>query len=237
LIGKQPLISVIVPAYNAEKYLADAVQSVIDQNHTPMEIIVVDDGSIDETAGVVASFGRKVHYIYQENSGPAIARNTGIGVAKGDILGFIDADDIWADDNITTQLPILLEQPDVDIVLGATQRIRQTTFSKGGEPFENLFDPQIFYSFGASLIRKTVFDKIGMLDPAMKYGEDVDWFLRARDHGISIRYQHEVVLFYRLHDKNMTRQRSMSDYFFMKALKQSIDRRRWLDNTASKKIP
>ena len=225
-MDNNPSISVIVPAHNAVKYLAEAIQSVICQNYTPLEIIVVDDGSTDGTAGVIASFGNKVRYIFQENSGPAVARNTALEMANGDIIGFIDADDIWTKEKITTQLPVLLEHPEIDIVLGAFQWVRQTTFSKADEPFENLFDPQISYSFGASLIRKNVFDKIGRLDPAMWYSEDIDWFLRARDYGISIWRQHEIVLFYRLHENNISRHRSVSNSYFIKALKHSIDRRR-----------
>ena len=124
MIGKQPLISVIVPAFNAEKYLSEALQSIIDQKYAPIEIIVVDDGSTAGTAAVAADFGTKTQYVYQKNSGPAAARNKGLEISQGEIIGFIDADDWWSSDKLRLQIPHLIEDNDLGIILGLLQYVK-----------------------------------------------------------------------------------------------------------------
>ena len=93
------LVSVIIPAFNRERFLAASIKSVLAQLYRPIEIIVVDDGSTDNTKKVAEGFGKEVRYVHQENKGPSAARDTGIKVAKGDVFAFIDADDLWSSDS------------------------------------------------------------------------------------------------------------------------------------------
>ena len=102
--SSRPSISVIIPAYNAGKYLAEAIESALKQTVSPCEIIVVDDGSTDNTNKIVQSYGGKIRYICQANAGPAAARNTGVQAARCDWIAFLDADDIWFPDKIALQL-------------------------------------------------------------------------------------------------------------------------------------
>lgn len=221
-----PLISVIIPAYNAEKYLVEALQSVIDQSYEPMEIIVIDDGSTDRTAEVVADFGAEFQYIYQENSGPAAARNRGLELAAGDIVGFIDADDLWVKNKIELQLPYLLEDPTIDIVLGSIQRFGQLALRHNEKDLEDLSRPKTCYSFGAALIRKSVFNKVGILDLEMKLHEDTNWFIQARDLDANIFLHDDVVLQYRIHITNISYDREIGYSYLLNALQKSINRRR-----------
>ena len=92
---KRQLISCIVPVFNGELYLAEALESILKQSYRPLEIIVADDGSTDGTEAIVARFGTQVRYLYQPNSGPATARNLGLGAVRGEFVGFLDADDLW----------------------------------------------------------------------------------------------------------------------------------------------
>lgn len=117
------LVSVIIPVYNGEAFLAEAVESIQRQNCHSLEIIIVDDGSTDSTGSVVASLQADVRYVYQpNNSGPAAARNRGLQMAQGNVIGFLDADDdLWPDNKLAVQLACLAAQPRTEIVLGYVQ--------------------------------------------------------------------------------------------------------------------
>jgi glycosyltransferase involved in cell wall biosynthesis len=228
MITNKPLVSVIIPVYNGERYLVESIESVLAQTYRPIEVIVVDDGSTDNTSEIVVTdFCDSVQYIYQDNSGPASARNAGLANAKGDIIAFIDADDFWSNDKLKIQLPLLISNPELEIVLGCLQYIRQSKSVEGGDEFEKISRPFVSFHFGASLIRKSAFEKIGLLDTTMNHFEDIDWFLHARDAGISIMTHQDVVFFYRLHDRNLSSNKYGSNSYFLKALKKSIDRRRY----------
>ena len=122
-----PLVSVIIPAYNVEKVIVDALDSVYAQTYRPIEIIVIDDGSTDRTADIVRNYiasetnktnrtDIKLIYVYQKNYGPSKARNAGIKASKGEYIAFLDADDLWMQDKVEKQMQIFTLEPDVDIV-------------------------------------------------------------------------------------------------------------------------
>ena len=209
------LVSVVIPVFNGERFLREAVQSVLDQKYSPLEIIVVDDGSTDGTANVARSL--PVRYLHQTNQGPSAARNRGIEHAQGELITFADADDLWPLAKLELQLPYLTE--DVEIVMGRIQQV----FSSSEEEFG---EPAFSVNLGSAVIRKTVFDRVGLFDETMRYSEDVDWFMRAREAGVAIMTIDAVTLFYRQHEENMTRGKSTSELNVLKALKRSLDRRR-----------
>jgi glycosyltransferase involved in cell wall biosynthesis len=209
------LVSVVIPVFNGERFLREAVQSVLDQKYSPLEIIVVDDGSTDGTANVARSL--PVRYLHQTNQGPAAARNRGIEHAQGELITFADADDLWPLAKLELQLPYLTD--DVEIVMGRIQQV----FSSSEEEFG---EPAFSVNLGSAVIRKTVFDRVGLFDETMRYSEDVDWFMRAREAGVAIMTIDAVTLFYRQHEENMTRGKSTSELNVLKALKRSLDRRR-----------
>src|SRR5215469_8348389 len=101
---KSPLVSCIVPVFNGEQYLAEALDSILTQTYRPLEIIVADDGSTDGTAAVVARYGNRVRYLFQPNAGTAAACNLGIKAAQGDFIGFLAADDLWHPEKLARQL-------------------------------------------------------------------------------------------------------------------------------------
>ncbi len=112
----KPRISVIIPTYNSARFLPEAVQSALYQTLSPDEVIVVDDGSTDNTEDVLEPFRGRVHYIRQENQGPAVARNRGIAEAKGDLIAFLDADDVWLPEKSELQVKVLWENPRIGLV-------------------------------------------------------------------------------------------------------------------------
>lgn len=220
-------VSVIIPVYNGAALLAEAVASIQQQNYDPLEIIIVDDGSTDNTAGVVADLqANNIRYVYQPNSGPAVARNTGLELAAGDIIAFIDADDLWSENKLAPQLVCLAERPELDVVMGHVQWMRLFTQKEGKPIFKKFGEPFACFHLASALFRRAVFEKVGLCDPTLRYSEDVDWFMRAREQGISIALLDHVALFYRLHESNMTHGRSPQALNVLKVLKMSLDRRR-----------
>ena len=215
------LVSVIIPVFNGERFLREAVQSVLDQGDSSAEIIVVDDGSTDGTATVARSFAETVRYLHQTNQGPAAARNRGIEHARGSLLAFADADDLWPANKLDLQLSYLLQDPEIDIVLGRIQQVRMLETVT-----EEFAEPAFSVNLGSAIIRKSVFDRVGLFDETMRYSEDVDWFMRAREAGARIVTIDAITLLYRQHEQNMTRGKSTSELNVLKALKRSLDRRR-----------
>jgi glycosyltransferase involved in cell wall biosynthesis len=211
-----PLVSVVIPVFNGERFLREAVRSVLDQQYAPLEIIIVDDGSTDGTATVARSLPATVRYLHQPNQGPAAARNRGIEHAQGGLIAFADADDLWPPAKLEFQLPYLISDPAVDIVMGRVQLLSET----------GLTESAFSVNLGCAVIRKSVFDRVGLFDETMRYSEDVDWFMRARESGAAIMTIDAVTLFYRQHEQNMTRGKSTSELNVLKALKRSLDRRR-----------
>lgn len=213
-----PFVSVVIPVFNGEAFLREAVESVLAQKYSPLEIIIVDDGSTDGTETVARSLPEPVRYLRQTNAGPAAARNRGIEHAQGSLIAFADADDLWPAAKLELQLPYF-NDPAIEIVIGRIQQVHLSNAEEFGEPAFSV-------NLGSAVIRKTVFERVGLFDETMRYSEDVDWFMRAREGGVAIVTIDAVTLLYRQHEQNMTRGKSTSELNVLKALKRSLDRRR-----------
>jgi GT2 family glycosyltransferase len=201
---ESPLVSVIVPARNGASFLPQAVASIRAQNYPALDIIVVDDGSSDDIQDVVARLPATIRYFRQEPSGPAAARNRGIREARGELIAFLDVDDLWPPDNLNIMVDAISGRAKPDIVQGYAQIMRQMP---GSEDYEFIGCPlEVFLDYlGGALYRRRAFDKVGLLDEDLAYCEDVDWFFRARDNGLAIERLDQISLYVRRHQKNMTR--------------------------------
>lgn len=217
-----PLVSVIVPVYNGEFFLAGAIENIRRQDYNPAEIIVVNDGSTDNTKKIAGHFGNEITYVQQENRGPAAARNKGLGLAGGDVISFLDVDDLWSENKLSLQLARLAEDSSVEIVIGLSQPMKLQTDKDGKAIFEKWYDPFCALLLSAALFRKSVFEKVGLFDETLHYEEDTDWFMRAREVGVSMTIIHEVSLYYRRHKSNMTLDSVTRKRFFIKALKNPL---------------
>jgi glycosyltransferase involved in cell wall biosynthesis len=218
-------VSVIIPVYNGEAFLAEAMASIEGQNYDPLEIIIVDDGSTDGTAALAGRLGTDVRYLYQGNGGPASARNRGLEMASGEIIAFLDVDDIWPADKLEVQVACILKNPELDVVLGQIQVVGP----KGAKEDDLSVDsgsPLVNVLLGSALFRRSAFEKVGVFDETLRYSEDHDWFIRAREEGIGMTDIDHVTLYYRLHGKNMTRDKNAGCFQLTRVLKKSLDRRR-----------
>jgi glycosyltransferase involved in cell wall biosynthesis len=225
--GPLPMVSVVIPVYNGGRRLPEAVASVERQVYRPIEVIVVDDGSTDDTPDVIRGLGNRVRAIRQENSGPAAARNRGLAAAEGEIIGFLDCDDLWPDGRLHGMVGRLRDDPSLDVVLGRTRFVSESGYLSPELRWEDREERTIVIPHvGCAVYRRSAFDTAGRFDESLRFSEDQDWYLRAREVGLQIRIIPDVTLVYRLHDQNMTRGKGMKEMLLVRALKMSLDRRR-----------
>ncbi|HRV96121.1 MAG TPA: glycosyltransferase [Anaerolineae bacterium] len=186
------LISVIIPNYNHGQYIIDAIDSILRQDYHNYEIIVIDDGSTDNTGKIVAKYGDKVNYIWQENQGLSAARNHGIRLAKGDFIALLDADDIYEPDFMSTLIDILQQNPSADGIFCGYQFVDNVDIPlPGGEArsisANQLYDVLLDGNFlvpESILIRRYCYEAVGPFDESLRACEDWDMWLR-----ISKQYQ------------------------------------------------
>jgi glycosyltransferase involved in cell wall biosynthesis len=224
---KRPFVSVIIPVYNGARFISEAIESACMQNYDSIEIIVVDDGSTDDTSSIVQSF-KNIRYIYQPNQGVAAARNTGIHKSRGELIAFLDADDYWASNKLNLQVDCLLKHPNVGYILGMQRNFLEYGIER---PFwlkeEHLLKEHIGF-LPTSLIRKGIFDIVGLFNADYSISEDVEWFSRVADANIPKMVVPEVVLYRRIHNSNLGYQLKGGSGrpLWLKALRASVHRKR-----------
>jgi glycosyltransferase involved in cell wall biosynthesis len=233
-----PLVSAIIPVLNGERFLAAAVASIRRQRYPRIEVIVVDDGSTDGTVAVASSLGDGVRCVSQANAGPPAARNRGLELARGNLIAFLDADDLWSEDKLEVQAGRMLADPEVDAVMGTTQIfLRSAAMDDATTLGEPAGPPALLLSLGSALFRREVFDRVGRFDVSQRMDDDVDWFLRALEAGVRVLPLRNVVQYYRRHDRNITNAREEDRRFYLIALKKSLDRRRSAPGQAASAFP
>lgn len=230
-------ISAIITCYNGAAFVADAIASIRRQAIPVKEIIVIDDGSTDDSAAVIASVaGDDLFYYAQANQGLPRARNAGLENAHGDIITFLDYDDVWSDDKLAIQIPMLEQHPELDLVVGYAQVMRWVPrpagSGLGAGHFEPHDQPTPALSMNGAAIRRSVFDKVGRFDPTQRYCDDWDWYMRVRELGVGMRFHEDVVHYYRRHDRNMTNNVELGNQQTLLMLKKSLERRRKQHGTA-----
>jgi glycosyltransferase involved in cell wall biosynthesis len=221
------LVSVIIPAYQAEQFVAEAIDSVLAQTYRPIEIIVVDDGSSDGTRAAVERYGSSVRYEYQPHAGISVAKNRGIELAVGDFLAFLDADDLWAEDKLAWQTAALQADSELDMIFGYVQQFPSPELAGEIEKkIRYIAEPVPAYLGGTMLIRRDTFLRTASFDTQWQVGEFVDWYLKAIDSGLHSAIQPRVVLRRRLHDANHGIKKSDARADYVRIVKAALDRRK-----------
>jgi glycosyltransferase involved in cell wall biosynthesis len=203
-----PLVSVVVPVFNGERFLAETLASVCAQTYAPFELVVVDDGSTDGSAAVLRSFPQ-ARCVSQPNRGVAAARNTGVEAARGELLAFIDQDDLWPADSLAVRVGHLLAHPELDFVLSLVQFFLEPGVAKPDWVRPELLEqPAPGYNLGNMVVRRAAFERVGRFDPRFVLASDHDWFVRANDLGLRHARLDRVLLRKRTHDANESRRGS-----------------------------
>jgi glycosyltransferase involved in cell wall biosynthesis len=223
---EHPLVSVIIPVYNGARYLRAALESVFAQAYRAFEVIVVDDGSTDDSGAIAQSFA-DVRYLPQTNQGVAAARNHGIDAARGEFFAFLDQDDLWSPEKLQLQVEYLLSHPDVDYTL-----TQQKYFLDPGGSLPAWFRKDLFDSvhtgwvLGTLVVRRTAFEKVGKFATGYAAANDSDWFFRAKAADLLMSVLPELLLLKRIHEANESARAKEVLSELRKVVKSSLDRQR-----------
>ena len=223
-----PEISVIIPFYNRKEYIREALESILCQDFRDIEIIAVDDGSVDGSAQIFKEFGQfPIHLISQENQGAASARNAGVQAAKGRFITFLDSDDVWDANKLSAQLTDFYHAGDSKLCFGHIQEFISPEFSQYQNNFQQRLIPG--YSFITLLMLREAFFSIGELNASFQSAEFIEWFERAKHQGFSAYMSDSVYAYRRIHQGNIGRSKGSNAKQYLQAIKSSLDQRRLLD--------
>jgi glycosyltransferase involved in cell wall biosynthesis len=205
------LASVVIAAFNEERYLGEAIESVLAQTYRPFELIVVDDGSTDGTADIAGAHP-EVRLLRQPNRGLGAARNAGVAAAIGEYLAFHDADDLMTPGKLSTQVGFLERHTECGCVL-ARQRLlledgapmpfwteRSPLGIGEGDPARGEDEPHTI----TMLVRREAFARVGPFDESLRIAQDIDWYFRAHEAGIGVEILDDVLLIRRVHARSLT---------------------------------
>lgn len=223
----RPLVSVIINVFNGERYLAEAIESVFAQTHRPFELIVVDDGSEDDTAAVAKRFEPELRYVHQPNQGIGAARNHGVGLARGEYLAFLDADDRFVPDKLERQLRAFAEDPGLEMAFGHVREfispdLPEEIASRLRAPVEDV----PWRMTNLMLVKRASYDRAGPFSTELKVGVGVDWYAHAVEAGLKETVVPAVVLERRLHAANNGILQRDARPQYLSVLKAAMDRRR-----------
>ncbi len=197
------MISIIITTYNRAHYLGEALESAMQQTYPDTEIIVIDDGSTDNTSQLISTLPKKVRYYYQENSGASAAKNIGLSYADGEYIAFLDSDDRWSHDKLDKQHKILKGDPNIDLVFCHSKQFISPELN--ADEARGLYCPDESMPAPVStalLCKRNTFTKIGDFKADLKVGIEMDWHLRARSMNMNIKILPDVLFERRVHPGN-----------------------------------
>ncbi len=222
----KPLVSVIIAVKNGERFLASAINSVLEQDYQPFEIIVVDGQSTDHTTEIAKSYNT-VRYTHQVNKGVADAWNVGLEPAKGEFIAFLSHDDLWTPDKLSVQVDYLNDHPEIQYTIARVKFFLEADCNIPlGFRKELLENDHVGRIMETLVVRKSLFDAIGKFKPELSTAEDVDWYSRANDLKIPMAIIPKVLLHKRIHGTNISLNVDANNQNLLKALRQSVLRKK-----------
>jgi glycosyltransferase involved in cell wall biosynthesis len=222
-VERRPTVAALIPVWNGAAFLSEALESVLAQEPAVDEVLVIDDGSTDESAAIAQSFGPPVRCVRREHSGLAATRNAAVRLSQSDRLAFLDSDDVWPRGRLALLLRALEENPGCQIAQGRLQRlVRSDRTMRWVLVSESWRAPNV----ATALIHRSAFATVGLFDETVAGGDDVDWLLRAREQGIREVRVDAITLYYRRHDHNMTNDVAADQSRLLRVLGRAVARRR-----------
>ncbi len=221
-----PKVSVGITVKNGEKYIADAIESILQQEYEPHEILIVDDYSTDETVKIAQSFP-KVKILERNGTGIGNGWNTAIKNATGDLIAFLTHDDLWTKDKLKLQVDFLAKNPEIIYVVSHLEYfLEDENYIPSGFREELLTQTPVALTPHSILARKNVFETVGLFDEDLTTGEDLDWFSRAKDLNVSYGIIPKVLLKVRVHHTNTSLHAKENNQNMLQILKASIERKK-----------
>ena len=197
------------------------------QTYQPIEIIIIDDGSTDGSSQVAKSFLPQIKYYFQENSGLAAALNQGISLSQGKLIAFLDSDDLWVADKLTSQMRVFATNPDLEAVFGHVRQFKSPELDEASKQSIQIPVEVIpGYFKGTMLITREAFERVGWFDTQWKLADFIDWYVRAKEQDLRSFMLNNVLMKRRLHKTNMGIRERNSRLEYVSILKASLDRRR-----------
>jgi glycosyltransferase involved in cell wall biosynthesis len=228
-----PTLSIIMPAWNAERFIGDALGSLLGQTGVDVEVVIIDDGSSDNTAAIASDIGRRapaVRLIGIPHGGVTAARNRGLAEARGRYITFLDADDLCPPGKLARQVAALAADPAAGAITGEIlvfEAIRPDLQPLAGSRSLRVLS----INLGAATFPRATLESLGGFDETLQFCEDLDLFLRLHEANFVIRIERELALLHRRHEANISRDPKRTGEFTLRALQRSIIRRRRPDYT------
>jgi glycosyltransferase involved in cell wall biosynthesis len=216
------VVGAALPVFNGERYLAAALRSVLDQSYPVGDIVVVDDGSEDDSYAVALEMGPPVRVVRQQHAGVGVARSRAVNVVQGEFIVLLDADDLLTPRSVESRMEVMSGRHDVDIAYG---QIRCFTECVDGRPVP-LDELRPAHVPGAMLVRRSAFERVGPFAAGLRVAEGLDWLLRAHEVGLCEQTVTEQVQWRRVHGANNSLTAREAQYELPRVLKASLDRRR-----------
>lgn len=217
-------ISVIISVYNADRYLSESLDSVLNQSMPAKEIIVINDGSTDQSVKILKSYGKKIKLIDRENKGVPYSINEGLSLVKQPWVAFNDGDDIWAQNKLELQYKYLLKNRDLRILFGMMQQFISPELSETDKASIYVPDsPEKALIRPAMLAHQSVFEDHGLFNTTLKVGDFIEWFQRIKENGVKFGFIEEVIYRRRLHKNSLSSEKGIKDDF-LRILKAKLDR-------------
>jgi glycosyltransferase involved in cell wall biosynthesis len=221
-------LSLILPVHNSAGTLAETLESLRAQAFDDLEVIVVDDGSTDDSAALAGRLWPGAKVITQANAGPAAARNRGLQETAAPLVTFLDSDDLLPPGKLARQCAFLDASPATQAIVGLLQKFR---LREGAAPASRDYEhsrPFFLFTLGCGIYRRALFGQVGEFDTHMRFGysDDTDWMVRVMEAHAEVEFEQEVALYYRIHPGGITHGLDSRTNGFLLAVQRSIARRR-----------
>jgi glycosyltransferase involved in cell wall biosynthesis len=213
----QPLISVIMPVFNGQLFIAEAIKSIYAQNYSNLEILVIDDGSTDNSAKIAEQLGAIV-FKQAQNTGIATARNRGLAEARGELITFLDADDLWTKHKLKIQLRALEQYPYLHGIGGYAEQFFMDS------SYDTIKHTHFLPILSAALFWRDTFIKVGLFDETLMQAEDLDWYMRFQEQALQFALLPETMILYRIHNTNTTTNKTVTQQWTLRAIQKRFKR-------------